>query len=276
MLRVAIALMLLGGGVVAHAQMPSTPYGYRCGAGKPDLGKGCACPAEMVAERTADNHAICAKRAAPTCKDAATQLRKMFVQSDDYKGKIPEGKRAAFSIDLQVLLERRCKGDGWSAPVVACFARATTEAKTEACAKQLSEAQLRGIDRGYEALLERVTAAGRVVVTNTQVAITTVVSFASGRANIASPAMLDDLVRVLNDNPTLQLRIEGHTDSQEPAAAKLGLARAQAVRSYLVGNGIAADRLVAKGFGPTLPVASNSTEEGRASNRRVSFVVTSR
>lgn len=85
--------------------------------------------------------------------------------------------------------------------------------------------------------------------------------------------LLNQVVQVLKDLPKLRVSIEGHTDAigGEVANMKLSQARAESVRNYLVGKGIAADRLEALGFGPTKPVASNKTEKGRGQNRRTEF-----
>jgi len=68
--------------------------------------------------------------------------------------------------------------------------------------------------------------------------------------------------------------VEGHTDNQGNAAANQALSerRAQAVVAWLSAHGIAASRLSAKGLGQTNPVADNTTEDGRAKNRRVELV----
>jgi outer membrane protein OmpA-like peptidoglycan-associated protein len=87
---------------------------------------------------------------------------------------------------------------------------------------------------------------------------------------------LDDAAKILNDNPTIKVEIQGHTDSVGSADYNLRLSnsRAQAVVNYLVQNyGIAVNRLTARGYGKTIPIADNSTEEGRALNRRVEFVI---
>ncbi len=97
--------------------------------------------------------------------------------------------------------------------------------------------------------------------------------FDTGKATLqdSSTATLQQIAKLLNDNPDLKLRIEGHTDNVGAAAANkvLSQKRAETVRAWLVGQGIAADRLTAQGFGDTKPVADNSTEDGRAKNRRV-------
>lgn len=67
----------------------------------------------------------------------------------------------------------------------------------------------------------------------------------------------------------------GHTDSDgnELSNLKLSQARAEAVRTYLINQGVAADRLVAVGFGEAMPVESNATAQGKANNRRVEFLI---
>lgn len=83
--------------------------------------------------------------------------------------------------------------------------------------------------------------------------------------------LLDEVAVVFEKNPDLRVRIEGHTDNVGPAAynMKLSLKRAKAVMNYLIKKGVAKDRLSAEGYGLTQPIAPNSTEEGRALNRRV-------
>jgi outer membrane protein OmpA-like peptidoglycan-associated protein len=76
-------------------------------------------------------------------------------------------------------------------------------------------------------------------------------------------------------HPGLNLEVEGHTDSvgSDEFNQKLSEQRAGAVRDYLVQQGLSADSLTSKGFGKTMPVADNSTAEGRQKNRRVEIVV---
>jgi outer membrane protein OmpA-like peptidoglycan-associated protein len=91
-----------------------------------------------------------------------------------------------------------------------------------------------------------------------------------------SQVELDRVVQFLKDNPTVTIQIEGHTDNIGTNAdnQKLSDARARSVVNYLIVNGIKNTRLVAKGFGATKPVANNSTEEGRAANRRTELMIT--
>jgi OmpA-OmpF porin, OOP family len=90
----------------------------------------------------------------------------------------------------------------------------------------------------------------------------------------ANEAVLEQLRLFLTENPKVtELRIEGHTDNVGDATSNMELSgnRALTVRNWLIGKGIAAERLLAVGFGDARPVADNATEEGRAQNRRTEF-----
>jgi OmpA-OmpF porin, OOP family len=86
---------------------------------------------------------------------------------------------------------------------------------------------------------------------------------------------LDKVVDFLKENPTVEIEISGHTDGKGSADYNLRLSqgRAQSVVDYVIGQGIDGYRLIAKGYGLEKPVATNDTEEGRATNRRVEFTV---
>ncbi len=92
-----------------------------------------------------------------------------------------------------------------------------------------------------------------------------------------SQTELDQVVQLLKDNPTLHIQINGHTDNSGKTTDNKTLSenRARAVTAYLVTKGIAQTRLAFKGFGDTIPVADNSTQEGRAQNRRTELKVIS-
>lgn len=80
---------------------------------------------------------------------------------------------------------------------------------------------------------------------------------------------------LLKGDPDASYVVEGHTDTQGKAMANqtLSVNRANAVRDYLVGHGIASDRITAEGHGPDQSIADNKTAEGRANNRRVEIIV---
>jgi len=87
---------------------------------------------------------------------------------------------------------------------------------------------------------------------------------------------LEDAAKILKDNPTIRVEIQGHTDSKGSEEYNLSLSdkRAWAVVNYLVQNfGIEQSRLTAKGYGEARPIADNETDAGRALNRRVEFVI---
>ncbi|AGC43124.1 kelch domain-containing protein [Myxococcus stipitatus DSM 14675] len=87
--------------------------------------------------------------------------------------------------------------------------------------------------------------------------------------------VLDEVVEMLKSRPDVAIRVEGHTDNTGPETLnqELSQSRAEAVRSYLIQRGINGSRLEARGYGPSRPVASNDTPEGRSANRRVDFVI---
>lgn len=108
--------------------------------------------------------------------------------------------------------------------------------------------------------------------------ITDTVSFKVGSAELeaSSRPLLSAVARALQTRPEiLQVQIEGHTDAvgDPDRNRQLSEARAEAVRDALLAQGVARRRLLAKGFGDSVPVASNDTRQGRADNRRVVFRV---
>ena len=100
------------------------------------------------------------------------------------------------------------------------------------------------------------------------------VNFAPLKDELApgSMAVLDDVARQLVDAPNVKrIEIAGHTDARGSYMRnlRLSLARAEAVRAYLIMRGVEGDRLVARGYGMTKPISENTTVAGRAMNRRV-------
>jgi len=84
---------------------------------------------------------------------------------------------------------------------------------------------------------------------------------------------LEQMVQILNDYPDYSLSIAGHTDSKgdDNYNLRLSYERAAAARKYLLGKGVPADRIEARGYGETKPIATNATAAGQALNRRVDF-----
>jgi len=103
-------------------------------------------------------------------------------------------------------------------------------------------------------------------------------NFATGSASILpeSEEQLNNIAAVLKAYPDVNVKVGGYTDNTGNAAANRTLSqqRANAVRQALIGKGIAANRLVAEGYGSDHAVGDNATEEGRAQNRRIALRVT--
>ncbi len=111
-----------------------------------------------------------------------------------------------------------------------------------------------------------------------KIEISTKIPFEFNKARLlrAAEFILDDVVDLILSNPQIKLiRVEGHTDNigEKEYNQELSEARADAVMQFLIGKGVPRDRLQAQGFGFSRPIAENDTEEGRAKNRRVEFVI---
>jgi outer membrane protein OmpA-like peptidoglycan-associated protein len=121
------------------------------------------------------------------------------------------------------------------------------------------------VQASADAWAEEINKSGRVAVYGIQ--------FDTGKAEIKpeSEKVLAEIVTLLGNQADWKLRVEGHTDSVGAKAANQALSqqRAQAVVAWLAAHGIDKARLAAQGFGDSKPVADNSSEEGRARNRRV-------
>ena len=117
-------------------------------------------------------------------------------------------------------------------------------------------------------MLGKLTTDGRIV--------THGILFDTGKAVIKPQSMgvINEIAKVLKENPAFKIEIDGHTDTDGNAQlnGKLSQDRADAVKNQLVSMGIDAGRLTTKGLGPTKPIDHNTTPEGKANNRRVEFV----
>ncbi|PBQ33223.1 hypothetical protein CNR22_16055 [Sphingobacteriaceae bacterium] len=103
------------------------------------------------------------------------------------------------------------------------------------------------------------------------------VYFDSGKATLkpSSNKALNDLAEVLKLKTTMTIEIQGHTDDVGDPAENLKLSqqRAEAVKKFIVNKGVEASRISAKGYGQTLPVADNTSDAGKAKNRRTTLKV---
>lgn len=101
------------------------------------------------------------------------------------------------------------------------------------------------------------------------------ITFAPGSATLDSDsrAILDEIAEVLRDCGELELEVAGHTDSQgrEETNQRLSQSRAEAVVNALMARRVLVSGMVPRGYGPSMPIADNSTEAGREANRRIEF-----
>jgi len=116
------------------------------------------------------------------------------------------------------------------------------------------------------------------VVAEEKIVITQKIHFEFNKSTIRpiSYPILDDVAYLLQINPQIRrVRVEGHTDwiGSDAYNQALSERRANAVRDYLIGKGIAPDRMMAVGYGESRPIADNNTTQGRARNRRTEFTV---
>jgi len=156
------------------------------------------------------------------------------------------------------------KGAQWIAVQTSMF----NEFPTYELTSVLEKAMAQEISASAQAMSDAIAKSGKLDVYG--------ITFATGQATItpASDAVLNDVLAVLTANADWKLRIEGHTDNVGDKAANLKLsnARAAAVAAWLAGKGIDGARLTTAGLGDSQPVGENTTEEGRARNRRVVLV----
>ena len=103
------------------------------------------------------------------------------------------------------------------------------------------------------------------------------IPFNTGEATLLPESFneLNKLVNLLRDSPNVKVEISGHTDNTGSEATNKTLSnnRALSVRNYLISQGIAGERIRCNDYGFDRPIASNNTEEGRASNRRVEIKI---
>ncbi len=137
---------------------------------------------------------------------------------------------------------------------------------------EFSAVKVQGMAQEMEAtadsLAKEIEATGRAAVYG--------INFDTGKAILKpeSDKILGEIATLLKNNPSWKMKVEGHTDNVGLKATNqtLSQARAAAVVTWLAGHGVDRARLTASGFGDTKPLAENSSEEGRARNRRVDLV----
>ncbi len=127
-----------------------------------------------------------------------------------------------------------------------------------------------------EEMKQDVTSSDILTALNTEGHISLYINFETGKSEIKSESqkIIDQIFEMLKNNPSLKVSIEGHTDNVGNSASNQTLSdnRAKSVMNALIAKGIDKNRLSAKGWGQTKPIADNTTDEKKAKNRRVEIV----
>jgi outer membrane protein OmpA-like peptidoglycan-associated protein len=127
-----------------------------------------------------------------------------------------------------------------------------------------------------ESMKQDVTASSMLDALNRDGHVALYINFDFNKAaiRVESKPIIDQIVRMMQANQSLELGVEGHTDNVGKPASNMALSqdRAKAVVAAIIVQGIDAKRLSAMGYGEDKPIADNGTEEGRAKNRRVELV----
>ena len=127
-----------------------------------------------------------------------------------------------------------------------------------------------------EAMTQEITSDDILTALNTDGHIALYINFDTGKSDIKpeSQKIIDQIQAMLTANPSLKINIEGHTDNTGAPATNKTLSenRAKSVMNALVSAGTDKSRLAAKGWGQDKPIAENTTDDGRAKNRRVEIV----
>jgi outer membrane protein OmpA-like peptidoglycan-associated protein len=168
---------------------------------------------------------------------------------------------------------RQASADAEAAKASAADAARLASADAEAARASAADAaarQAEELQRQIDALQAKATDRGLVLTLGD-------VLFTSGRADlkVGATSNLNRLVVFLNQNPTRNVQIEGHTDSvgTDDYNQALSQRRAESVKSYLVQQGIDSQRIIASGKGEGFPVSDNESDGGRQQNRRVEVII---
>jgi outer membrane protein OmpA-like peptidoglycan-associated protein len=160
------------------------------------------------------------------------------------------------------------------------LAQLRDQSQTQQQQLQMSQQQLAEAQRRAEEATAQLAQIANVKkdTRGTVITLSGEVLFTSGKAELlpGAAAKLDEVARALTQqNRDARIVVEGYTDSKGSDNFNLDLStrRAEAVRTYLSGHGVAPDRITSRGMGEAQPIGDNKTAEGRANNRRVEIVV---
>ncbi len=204
-----------------------------------------AAASKVVTATTSADADAAAKRAA----DAATAEAARRAEADALAAK-RAADEAAVKLAAEAELRRKIDAEAVAARQAAAAAMAEAKAKGEL---QICQQTVRDASNSARVQFE----------------------FASDTLRSDGVAVLTRIAAALKSCPAVRVRVEGHTDSDGDLGRNQRLSenRARSVTEFLMGTGIASDRLVAMGYGQTRPVASNDNERNRARNRRIDFVI---
>lgn len=201
--------------------------------------------------------------------------RKVAIARADAERRLAQDRLKKLELERQAIIEEgqrreieiaRAQAEA-AAAALAQQQQAAAAAQQEAAAAQAANAEMR---RQLEAIEAKSTDRGMVITLGDLL-------FATGSAALQATAheRLDKLAAFMSSYPDRTLLIEGHTDTQgsDEKNFELSQRRAEAVKVYLILQGINADRLTATGRGSETPVADNVTTSGRQQNRRVEIVI---
>jgi len=239
-----------------------------------------AARARAEAEAKAAAEAEAAKRKAD--QEARRQAELAAAKEAELKAEARRQAELAAAREAQVKAEAAAKQAQMKAEAEIASAKARAEAealkaKEEAAkaeadrARQAAEELRAQLLEQFNRILETRDTVRGLVITMADVL------FDTGKYDLRSGTreQLARLSGIILSHPALNLEVEGHTDStgSDEFNQKLSEQRAEAVRGFLIAQGLTDSCITAKGYGPSLPVASNDTSSGRQKNRRVELIV---
>ena len=217
-------------------------------------------------------------RQAAAAKATAEAEAKAAAQAAEAKRKADEEAQRQAELAAAREAQLKAESEAIAAKEAAARAQAQALAEKEAAARADAE-RARQVAQALRAqLLDQLNAVLQTRDTPRGLVVTMAdVLFATGKYNLRTEARerLARLSGIVASHPGLVLQVEGHTDSvgSDEFNQKLSEQRAEAVRAYLIEQGLAEGTITAVGLGKTMPIADNTTAEGRQKNRRVEIIV---